>query len=65
MNEPNFRVKAFVAGLVAEAIREVMPTDNQLAEAELFWTENRKQVMQELERLANHYLAEALRLENL
>jgi len=59
------RVKAFVAGLLAEAIREVVPSDTDLTEAELFRPNDRAQVMRELERVANHYLAEALRFESM
>src|SRR5690606_23181188 len=65
MYESNLRVKAFVAGLVAEAIRELAPTERDLAAAELRWPHDRKHVMQELERLANPHLAEAMRLESM
>ena len=60
----NARVKAFAAGLAAEAIRDLIPSDSDLADAELFLPENRAQVMLELERLANQMLATALRLES-
>lgn len=59
------RIQAFAAGLAAEAIRDVIPTDSDLLDAELNWPNDRAQVMQELERLANGLLAEALRLEAL
>lgn len=63
MYEPNLRVKAFVAGLVGEAIRELVPTDRDLSDAELRWPQDRAQVMKELERLANHYMAKAMEWE--
>lgn len=61
----NVRVRAFAAGLASQAIRDAIPTDSDLLDAELYRPENRAQVMQELERLANELLAEALRLEAL
>ncbi|TBU86795.1 hypothetical protein [Phytopseudomonas dryadis] len=61
----NFRVQAFARELAAEAIRELIPDDTQLADAELLWPENKAQVMQELQRLADTLLAESLRLESI
>lgn len=61
----NVRVQALAAGLAAQAIRDVIPSDSDLIDAELLWPENRAEVMQELERLANRMLADALRLESL
>lgn len=60
----NVRVKALAAGLAAQAIRDVIPSESDLIDAELFWPENRAQVMQELEHLANQMLATALKLES-
>jgi hypothetical protein len=61
----SIRVKAFAAGLAADAIRGAIPTDSELAEAELFRPDDMAAVAQELERLADELLAEALRLETL
>jgi hypothetical protein len=59
------RVKAFAAGLAADAIRGAIPTDSELAEAELFSPEDGAAVVRELERIADELLAESLRLESL
>lgn len=59
------RVRALAAGMAAQAVRDVIPTDSDLVDAELFRTDHRAQLMQELERLANDLLAESLRLESL
>lgn len=61
----NARVKAFAAGLAADAIRGAIPTDGELSEAELFRSEDGAAVVRELERLADELLAESLRLEAL
>ncbi|RMH85234.1 hypothetical protein EA796_06915 [Pseudomonas sp. AOB-7] len=61
----NARVRALAAGLAAQAIRDVIPTDSDLIDAELFRPEDGAQVVQELERLANQLLAEALKLESI
>ena len=59
----NARVKALAAGLAADAIRDALPTDTDLADAELYRPEDRAAVVQELDRLANQLLAESMRLE--
>ncbi|RRV18135.1 hypothetical protein EGJ00_02080 [Pseudomonas saudiphocaensis] len=59
----NLRVKAFAAGLAAEAVRGAIPTDIELAEAELFRPEDAGAVVRELERIADELLATAMRLE--
>lgn len=59
------RVQAFAARLAADAVREAIPTENDLAEAELFGAQEAAAVMRELERLADKLLAEAMRLESL
>lgn len=61
----NVRVRAFAAGLAADAVRGVIPTDIELAEAELFRPEDGAAVVRELERIADELLAESLRLEAL
>ncbi len=57
-------VQAFAAGWAAQAIRDAVPTEIDFAEAEIR-PADRLAAMQELERLANRLLAEALRLEAL
>lgn len=59
------RVQALAAGMAAEAIRDVIPTDSDLIDAELFRPGDKADLMAELERLANQLLAESLRLESL
>lgn len=59
----NDRIRAFAAGLAAEAVRDAIPTDSELAEAELFRPEDGAAVVRELERIADNLLATALRLE--
>jgi len=61
----NARVRAFAAGLAADAVRGAIPTDIELAEAELFRPEDGAAVVWELERIADELLAESLRLEAL
>ena len=61
----NKRVKALAAAMAAEAIRNAIPSKNDLLEAELYWPENGAQVIQELERIANEMQAKAQRLEAL
>lgn len=58
-------VQAFAAGWAAEAIRDAIPTDSDFMAAELFSAADKAAVFQELERLANQLLAEAMRLESL
>lgn len=58
-------VKAHPARWAAQAIRDALPTEVDFAEAELFSERDRAAALQELERLANLHLAEALRLEAL
>lgn len=58
-------IQAFAAGWAAQAIRDALPTEVDFAEAELFRERDRAAALQELERLANLHLAEALRLEAL
>lgn len=60
----NFRVRAFAAGLAAEAIRSAVPTKDGLLDAELYWPENAGQVMQELERLACELEERARQMED-
>ena len=59
------KVQVFVAGWVAEAIRDAIPTDSNLMAAELFSADDKADAYRELERLANQFLAEAMRLEAL
>lgn len=59
----NSRVRAFAAGLAAEAVRDAIPTDSELAEAELFKPEDGAAVIRELQRIADELLATALTLE--
>jgi len=59
------RVKAFAAGLAADAIRGAIPTESELADAELFRPEDCAEVVRELERLADELLANSMRLESL
>ena len=61
----NVNIQAFVAGWAAEAIRDAIPTDSDFIAAELFSAADKVAVFQELERLANQLLAEAMRLEAL
>jgi len=61
----NVRVRAFAAGLAADAVRSAIPTDSELAEAELFRPDDAGAVVRELERIADELLAESLRLEAL
>lgn len=61
----NARVRAFAAGLAADAVRGAIPTDIELTEAELFRPEDGAAVVRELERIADELLAESLRLEAL
>lgn len=61
----NARVRAFAAGLAADAVRGAIPTDIELAEAELFRPEDGAAVVREVERIADELLAESLRLEAL
>lgn len=58
-------VQAFAAGWAAEAIRDAIPTDSDFMTVELFSAADKAAVFQELERLANQLLAEAMRLESL
>lgn len=59
------KIQAFAAGWAAEAIRDAIPTESDLGAAELFSADDRASTFQELERLANQLLAEAMRLESL
>ena len=59
------RVRALATGLAAEAVRNAIPTESDLADAGLYHSEDGAQVIQELGRVANELLAESLRLEAL
>ncbi|RMH95894.1 hypothetical protein [Stutzerimonas nitrititolerans] len=57
-------VQAFAAVWAAQAIRDAIPTELDFTHAEL-GPKDRAAALQELERIANQLLAEAMRLEAL
>ena len=61
----NTRVKALAAALAADAIRGAIPSESDLADAELYKSDDQAAVVRELERQANEMLAESMRLEAL
>ena len=61
----NFSVRAYAAGLAADAIREAIPTREEVQDAGLYSQWAHDQVVHELERLANEMLALSLKLEEL